>query len=132
MNSFPNIEQKLIFDIKNGKSIVVIVQPAFDPVCGILLRIFTFCNFWLLGWQISVSINAKCKYLGYRAKKSKFRFLEKLRMRTLKSATDSVKIGPQTKMKIDFPFLKSKQLLFNIRKTAHVIFLNQNQVNALF
>ena len=41
------------------------------------------------------------------------------------NATDRVKIGPQTKMKIDFPFSRKtaleNQVLLNIRQTAHDI-----------
>ena len=114
----------------------------FDVVYGSVFRIricrtlmWCFLRFWVSGCQICISINAKRKrkYLGCRVKNKKSGPYSCAHENSEENATDRVKIGPQTKMKIDFPFSRKtaleNQVLLNIRQTAHDIgffFFNQN------
>ena len=82
-----------------------------------------FCLAVLHKFHFSINATRKRKYLGCRVKIKKNGPSSRAHENSEENATDRVKIGPQTKMKIDFPFSRKTALknrvLLNIRETAH-------------
>ena len=143
MSSFPNIEQKLIFDVKNGKSIFIFVwepiltrSAAFSSEFSCAKSMEQIFYIWPERQDTCISILAfmesvengeqkqrkiqKCKYLGSWSKYKKSGQWIFAHENSEENAIDCVRIGPQTKMKIDFPFSRKtvleNQVFLNIRR----------------